>query len=97
MALLRSRDGKTFLDALQEIQSEIGRIDAEIVRLLSIRQRAVLRSYQIKRAAGAPLQDDEGDDQQLDHAVERANDLELPKKQVRKIFRQILRISEKSL
>jgi len=81
---------------LREIRSEIDQIDAEIVRLLSVRLSAVMRAFQIKRAAGLALLDPDREEQIVDHAVERATELELPKKQVRKIFRQILRISAKA-
>jgi chorismate mutase len=81
---------------LPEARDEIDRIDAEIIRLISVRQSVVLRTYQIMRAVGMKLGDEERDEQTLDNAVDRATELDLPRKQVRKIFRQILRISEKS-
>ena len=79
-----------------EARAEIDRIDAEIVRLLSIRLSTVLRAYQVKRAAGMSLKDEDREEQIIDRALERAAELDLPKKQIRKIFRQILRISEKA-
>ena len=81
---------------IAEARAEIDRIDAEIVRLLSVRRAIVVRAFQIKLAAGVPLPDEEREDEILEHASERATELDLPRKQVRKIFRQILKISAKS-
>ena len=81
---------------IPEARAEIDRIDAEIVRLLSVRLAIVVRAFQIKRAVGMPLLDDEREDQILENVVERATELDVPRKQVRKIFRQILKISEKA-
>ena len=81
---------------IPEARDEIDRIDAEILRLISVRQSVVQRAFQIMRAVGMPLTDEDRDEQTLENAAERATDLDLPRKQVRKIFRQILRISEKS-
>ena len=81
---------------IAEARGEIDRIDAEIVRLLSVRLAIVMRAFQIKRAVGIPLRDEKREEQILERAAERATELDLPRKQVRKIFRQILRISAKS-
>lgn len=82
--------------ALSEIRAEIDRIDAEIVRLLAVRQTAVLHAGQIKSLAGLPFRDEDREAEIVEKAVERGEDLGVPKKQVRKIFRQVLRISAKS-
>lgn len=81
---------------IPESREEIDRIDAEIVRLLAVRLAIVMRVFRIKRAAGIPFRDEEREKQILKQAVERAAELNLPKKQVKKIFRRILRISAKS-
>ena len=81
---------------IAEIRAEIDQIDAEIVRLLSIRLSSVLRAFQIKKAAGITLWDEEREDEIISLAVDRANEFDLPKKQIRKIFKQILRISQKA-
>ena len=81
---------------LAECRAEIDMIDAEIVRLLSARLGIVMRAASIKHAAGLGFHDEERENVILDCAVERAEEFSLPKKQVRKIFRQILRISAKS-
>lgn len=81
---------------LAEARQEVDRIDAEIVRLLSIRLSVVMRIAQIQRAVGLPFRDEDREDEILDHAAELAKALDLPRKQVRKIFRQIIRISLKA-
>ena len=81
---------------IPEARDEIDRIDAEIIRLISVRQSVVQRAFQIMRAVGMPLTDDDRDAQTLENAAERAREVDLPRKSVRKIFRQILKISEKS-
>ena len=81
---------------LHEARVEIDRIDAEIVRLLSVRLSTVMRAFQIKRAVGLNLRDEEREAEIIERAAERATELDLPKKQVRKIFKQILRISRKA-
>jgi chorismate mutase len=81
---------------LHEARVEIDRIDAEIVRLLSVRLSTVMRAFQIKRAVGLNLRDEEREAEIIERAAERATELDLPKKQVRKIFKQILRISQKA-
>jgi isochorismate pyruvate lyase len=79
---------------LQEVRGEIDRIDAEIVRVLAIRLAEVMRAAQIKHAAGIPFRDEDREEEIIQNAVGRAEELGLPKKQVRKIFKQILRISQ---
>lgn len=81
---------------IAEARQEVDRIDAEIVRLLSIRLSVVMRMAQIKRAVGLAFRDEDREDEILDNAAERAKALDLPRKQVRKIFRQIIRISLKA-
>jgi chorismate mutase/prephenate dehydratase len=81
---------------LLECRNEIDRIDAEIIRLLSARLTVVLHAAATKRAVGVPFKDEEREEEILDNAGERATDFGLPKKNVQKIFQQILKISEKS-
>lgn len=71
-------------------------MDAEIVRLLSIRLAAAMRAAQIKHAAGVPYRDEAREEEIIASATERGEDFGLPKKQVAKIFKQILRISAKA-
>lgn len=78
---------------LAECRAEIDRIDAEILRLLAIRLAEVMRASQIKHAAGVPFLDEDRETEIIKNAVERGEDFGLPKKQVRKIYKQILRIS----
>jgi chorismate mutase len=78
---------------LPEVRAEIDRIDAEIIRILAIRLSEVMRAGQIKHAAGIPFRDEEREEAVIQNAVERGEEFGLPKKQVRKIFRQIVRIS----
>ncbi len=78
---------------LAESRAEIDRIDAEILRLLAIRLAEVMRASQIKHAAGIAYHDEEREAEIVANAVERGEDFGLPKKQVRKIYKQILRIS----
>lgn len=78
---------------LAECRAEIDRIDAEILRLLAIRLAEVMRASQIKHAAGMAFQDEDRETVVIQNAVERGEDFGLPKKQVRKIYRQILKIS----
>lgn len=77
---------------LAESRAEIDRIDAEILRLLTIRLAEVMRASQIKHAAGIAFRDEDREAEIIENAVERGEDFGLPKKQVKKIFRQILRI-----
>ncbi len=79
---------------LPETRAEIDRIDAEIVRILAIRLAEVMRASQIKHAAGIAFRDEDREAEIIQNAVERGEELGLPKKQVKKIFKQILRISE---
>lgn len=81
---------------IPEARDEIDRIDAEIIRLISVRQSVVQRAFQIMRAVGMRLTDDDRDVETLENAAARAREVDLPRKAVRKIFRQILKISEKS-
>ena len=81
---------------LAEIRAEVDRIDAEIVRMLAIRLSVVAKAAQLKHSLGIPFRDKDREEEVLDGAVERAVELGLPKKQVRKIFRQILRISTRT-
>ena len=81
---------------LAESRREIDRIDAEIVRLLAARLGIVMRAAQVKHAAGIPFRDEAREKEISRNAAKRAADLGLPKKQVRKIFRQILKISDRS-
>ena len=74
---------------LPEVRAELDRIDAEIIRLLAIRMAEVMKAAQIKHAAGIPFRDEEREEQVIENAVERGEDFGLPKKQVRKIFKQI--------
>jgi isochorismate pyruvate lyase len=78
---------------LPEVRAEIDRIDAELIRILAIRVAEVMRAAQVKHAAGIPFRDEEREEQVIENAVERGEELGLPKKQVRKIFKQIIRIS----
>ena len=79
---------------LPETRAEIDRIDAEIIRILAIRLAEVMRASQIKHAAGIPFRDEEREAEIIQNAAERGEELGLPRKQVKKIFKQILRISE---
>jgi isochorismate pyruvate lyase len=81
---------------LPEARAEIDRVDAEIVRLLSIRLAAAMRAAQIKHAAGIPYRDEAREEEIIANAAERGEDFGLPTKQVEKIFKQILRISAKA-
>ena len=78
---------------LSESRAEIDRIDAEILRLLTIRLAEVMRASQIKHAAGMPYRDEEREAEIIQNAADRGEDFGLPKKQIKKIFKQILRIS----
>ena len=79
---------------LPETRAEIDRIDAEIIRVLAIRTAEVMRASQIKQAAGIPFKDEEREKAIIQNAADRGEELGLPRKQVKKIFKQILRISE---
>jgi isochorismate pyruvate lyase len=81
---------------LAEIRAEIDRIDAEIVRMLTIRLSVVEKAAQLKHAMGVPFRDKEREEEIMVTASERAEELGLPKKPVRKIFRQIVRISTRT-
>lgn len=89
-------DPRDLPPGVQELRQEIDRIDAEIIRLLSARLTVVLHAASAKRAAGVEFRDEEREAEILENAGERAIDFGLPKKNVRKIFAQILKISEKS-
>jgi chorismate mutase len=89
-------DRKELPPGLAECRGEIDMIDAEIVRLLAARLGVVMRAAHIKHAAGAVFRDEEREEEIIALATERAEDLGIPKKQTKKIFRQILRISAKS-
>ncbi len=78
---------------LAEARNEIDRIDAEIVRLLAARVGVVLQAAHSKRLAGVPFVDEERAAEIIQNARERAEDFGLPKKPVKKIFAQILKIS----
>ncbi len=78
---------------LPEARNEIDRIDAEIVRLLAVRVGVVLQAAHIKRLVGMPFVDEEREAAIVQNAAERAEDFGLPKKPVKKIFAQILKIS----
>ena len=81
---------------LAEIRAEIDRIDAEIVRMLTIRLSVVNKAAQLKHTHGIPFRDKEREEEIMGQASERAEVMGLPKKQVTKIFRQILRISTRT-
>ena len=81
---------------LAEIRAEIDRIDAEIVRMLTVRLSVVMRAAQLKHSLGVPFRDKEREEEIMLTATDRAGELGLPRKQVRKIFRQILRISTRT-
>ncbi len=78
---------------LPEARHEIDRIDAEIVRLLAVRVGVVLQAAHIKILVGMPFVDAEREAAIVQNAAERAEDFGLPKKPVKKIFAQILKIS----
>ena len=81
---------------LSEVRAEIDRIDAEIIRILAIRLAEVMRAAQIKQAAGMPFMDEDREEEILQNAVERGEEFGLPKKQVKKIFKQVIRISHET-
>ena len=81
---------------LAEIRAEVDRIDAEIVRLLTIRLSIVEKAAQLKHSVGVPFRDKEREEEIIVTAGERAEELGLPRKPVRKIFRQIVRISTRT-
>ena len=81
---------------LAEIRAEIDRIDAEIVRMLTVRLSVVAKAAQLKHSFGVPFRDKDREEEIIASAGERAEELGLPRKQVRKIFRQILRISTRT-
>lgn len=89
-------DRRELPPGLPEARAEIDRVDAEIVRLLSIRLAAAMHAAQIKHAAGIPYRDEAREEEIIANAAERGEDFGLPKKQVAKIFKQILRISAKA-
>ena len=78
------------------MRAEIDRIDAEIIRILAIRLAEVRRAAQIKHAAGMPFMDEDREEEILQNAVERGEEFGLPKKQVKKIFKQVIRISHET-
>jgi chorismate mutase len=81
---------------LAEIRAEIDRIDAEVVRMLAIRLSVVEKAAQLKHAHGVPFRDKDREEEIILTASERADELGLPRKPVRKIFRQIVRISTRT-
>lgn len=89
-------DRRELPPGLPEARAEIDRIDAEIVRLLMVRLAAAMRAAQIKHAAGMRFRDELREEEVITNASERADELGLPKKQVAKIFKQVLRISAKA-
>ena len=78
------------------MRAEIDRIDSEIIRILAIRLAEVMRAAQIKQAAGMPFMDEDREEEILQNAVERGEEFGLPKKQVKKIFKQVIRISHET-
>ena len=66
------------LPGLAEIRAEIDRIDAEIVRMLTIRLSVVEKAAQLKHAMGVPFRDKEREEEIMVTASERAEELGLP-------------------